>query len=94
MLFCLKRNEKFAGKMKRRKYFPSTVENIMYKVWINENGVKEFAACSGVSFSKVDDIRIKRTIIYFFLYSFIVRSRDDQFGRLQLFCLYILPCNQ
>ena len=37
---------------------------------------------------------LKGVSAFFFVSSFIVRSRDDQFGSLKLFFLYILPCNQ
>ena len=48
--------------MKRRKFLESNVGNKMYMsskyVCIYENDVKELAACPGVSFFKVDDIKI------------------------------------
>ena len=69
---CPKWEEK-CRKMKRGKFFPSVVENKMYKV--NMSGFMR-ASCRGVflspeTFSKVDDIKIERNISFFCLYSFI-----------------------
>ena len=75
------------------KFFPFVVESKMYKVSIAgfmKTASKTFRPAWAFFSPKSTIKKISRPLLVYAM----VRSCYDPFGRLQLFCLCILPCNQ